>query len=266
MSNSPALSFALPEAVIVSGASSGLGDEICQMLLSCGVATIGVDIAGPTHSLEGANGYTHIVGDVSEENTWKSAIQALTAGGHRSIGLVTSAAMLDVATLLDVSKKDIERSMNVNVIGTALAMKAVLPLMIDAGKGAIVAVASIAASFAEQQLGVYAASKGAVRQLARTVAMDHARQGVRVNVLSPGPMMAGLFKRHLESAADSQRFFDTRSARQPNGRIPEAREVASAALFLLSEGAIALNGADVTADGGLTASFDFRTGAEGASI
>lgn len=81
------------------------------MLLSCGVTTIGVDIAGPTHSLEGANGYIHIVGDVSEESTWDRAIQALNAGGHRSIGLVTSAAMLDVATLLDVSKRDIERSM-----------------------------------------------------------------------------------------------------------------------------------------------------------
>ena len=96
--------------------------------------------------------------------------------------------------------------------------------------------------------------------------MDHARSGVRVNVLSPGPMLAGLFKRHLESASDGDKFLATRSARQPGGRILEAREVAQAGLFLLSDGASALLGADVVADGGLTTSFDFRTGAEGASV
>ena len=105
-----------------------------------------------------------------------------------------------------------------------------------------------------------------MRQLARTAAMDHARQGIRINVLSPGPMMAGLFKRHLESAADRDRFLATRANRQPNGRILEAREVGEAVLFLLSSGAAAIIGADIMADGGLTASFDFRTGTEGASV
>ena len=106
----------------------------------------------------------------------------------------------------------------------------------------------------------------AVRQLARTVAMDHARRGVRTNVLSPGPMMAGLFERHMKSAADPERFYNTRAARQPSGRITSPVDVAQAALFLLSDGSGALNGSEVIADGGLTTSFDFRTGAEGASV
>ena len=78
--------------------------------------------------------------------------------------------------------------------------------------------------------------------------------------------MAGLFKRHLESAADGAKFLATREARQPIGRILEAAEVARAALYLLSDGATALQGADVAADGGVTAGFDFRTGTEGASV
>ncbi|MGO8586741.1 hypothetical protein ACC846_37665, partial [Rhizobium ruizarguesonis] len=65
-----------------------------------------------------------------------------------------------------------------------------------------------------------------MRQLARTVALDHSRSGVRAKVLSPGPMLAGLFKRHRESATESDKFLATRSARQPGGRILEAREVA----------------------------------------
>ena len=79
-------------------------------------------------------------------------------------------------------------------------------------------------------------------------------------------MYAGLFKRHLESANDSGKFLATRSARQPEGRILEAAEVAQAAMFLLSSGATALRGAEIVADGGLTTSFDYRTGAEGASV
>ncbi len=78
--------------------------------------------------------------------------------------------------------------------------------------------------------------------------------------------MAGLFERHMKSASGPERFYATRAARQPGGRIMAPGDVARAALFLLSDGAAALNGADVIADGGLTTSFDFRTGAEGASV
>ena len=266
MNKHPSLSFQLPEAVVVSGAASGLGNDLCQLLVANGVATFGVDVADATVELSDVQGYRHIRGDVSEEQTWNQVVTTLKQGRYTSYGLVTSAAILEVGTILECNKNDMERTFRINVVGTALAMKALLPLMIDSGGGPVVAVASIDASFAEQQLAVYASSKGAVKQLARTVAMDHARQGIRVNVLSPGPMMAGLFKRHLASAADPERFLSTRSARQPGGRILEAREVAEAALFLLSSGSSAINGADVIADGGLTTSFDFRTGTEGASV
>ena len=266
MATEASISFPLPATVVVTGSSSGLGTDVCRLLSESGVAVIGVDRAVVPRELAGLVRYEHVEGDVADEATWHSVSGRLLAERVSSIGLVTAAAILDVGTILQVKKEDIARAMEVNVSGTALAIKAVLPLMIEAGKGSIVAIASVDASFAEQQLAVYAASKGAVRQLARTVAMDHARQGVRVNVLSPGPMMAGLFKRHLMSATNAERFLSTRSGRQPYGRILEAREVAQAVLFLLSGGAGAINGADLIADGGLTTSFDFRTGVEGASV
>ena len=119
-------------------------------------------------------------------NTWAEVVTTIRDKRPESVGLVTSAAILDVGTVLDATPADMTRAFDVNVIGTALAIKAILPLMIERKGGPIVAVASVDATFAEQQLSVYAASKAAVRQLARTIAMDHARQGVRVNVLSPG--------------------------------------------------------------------------------
>jgi NAD(P)-dependent dehydrogenase (short-subunit alcohol dehydrogenase family) len=264
---SPAcLSFTLPAAVAVSGASSGLGHAVCGLLVASGVATIGVDRAPAPPDLAEQPGYRHVQGDVTRPETWEEVAQALSASNEGPFGLVTAAAILDIGTVIEASRDDMLRIFDVNVVGTALAFRAVLPLMIAKGAGSIVAVASVDATFAEQQLAIYAASKAAVRQLARTAAMDHARQGVRVNVLSPGPIMTGLFKRHLESAANSDAFLATRAARQPGGRILEAEEVARTALFLLSNGATALNGSDVVVDGGLTTSFDFRTGAEGASV
>ncbi|WP_411033059.1 SDR family NAD(P)-dependent oxidoreductase [Shinella sp. BYT-45] len=265
MAAEPVFSNALPELVVVSGTASGLGTGIAQLLTENGVRTIGIDVAAAPEGLAGEF-YAHVRGDVTEEATWSQIADTITRANPGTLGLVTSAAMLNVGTILDFDKAAIEKTMSVNFIGTALAFRALLPLMIARGGGPIVAVASIDATFAEQQLAVYAASKGAVRQLARTVAMDHARQGIRANVLSPGPMLAGLFERHMKSASDPDRFLATRANRQPSGRILDPAEVARAALFLLSDASTALNGAEIVADGGLTTSFDFRTGSEGASV
>ena len=261
----PELHSVLPQLVVVTGTASGLGESIAKQLTERGVKTFGVDISEPPAALTG-DLYTHFKADVSAEDAWEEIGAAVSQANPMTLGLVTSAAVLDVGTVLSFDKAAMEKTMAVNFIGTALAFRAMIPLMVKRGGGSIVAVASIDATFAEQQLAVYAASKGAVRQLTRTVAMDHAREGVRANVLSPGPMLAGLFKRHMESANDPSRFLATRAARQPGGRILDPAEIAQSALFLLSESSSALTGAEIVADGGLTTSFDFRTGSEGASV
>jgi NAD(P)-dependent dehydrogenase (short-subunit alcohol dehydrogenase family) len=260
----PQITAALPPLVVVSGTASGLGAHIARQLVGAGVVTIGVDIATAPHDMN--NFYVHVQGDVAEDRLWALVLAEIKKANPVNIGLVTSAAMLEVGTILEFNRQALERTMAVNFVGTALGIRAVVPEMIERGGGSIVAVASVDATFAEQQLSVYAASKAAVRQLARTVAMDHARQGVRANVLSPGPMLAGLFERHMKSAKDPEKFHATRAARQPNGKILDPSDVAKAALFLLSDASAALNGCELIADGGLTTSFDFRTGSEGASV
>lgn len=254
----------LPDLVVVTGTASGLGLEVARHLLNSGCRVIGIDMA--SSAIEGEAGYNAVAGSIADPGTWAKVSDVIDANPDATLGLVTCAAILDVGTIPEATVQSIERTMSVNVTGTALGMAMIIPKMEAKGGGPIVAVASVNASLAEQQLAIYNASKAAVRQLARTAALDHARKGVRVNVLSPGPMMAGLFKRHVESASDSSKFLATRSNRQPQGRILEASEVAQAALFLLSDGASAVLGADLIADGGLTAGFDFRTGAEGASV
>lgn len=259
----PTFTINLPDTVVVTGTASGLGQEIGRLLLENGSRVIGVDVAAS--GLSGRDGYSQITGSIAEEATWH-AVENAIGSTTCWLGFVACAAVLDVGTVPEATISMVSRTMAVNVTGTVLGLARLIPRMAAQGRGSVVAVASVNASLAEQQLAIYNASKAAVRQLARTAALDHARQGIRINVLSPGPMMAGLFKRHAESASDTQKFVATRANRQPEGKILAAEDVAKSALFLLSDGATALLGADIIADGGLTTGFDFRTGAEGASV
>ncbi|CAN5338975.1 SDR family oxidoreductase [soil metagenome] len=257
-------SLDIPDCVIVTGASSGLGRETTTALLASGVEVIGVDHGVSVFDAEA--GYRHLSADVADESTWTAVVESLPAE-LRSLGYVGSAAVLDVETLAGDRTAELwRRTWEVNVLGNILAVRALLPVMRRLEHGAIVAVASVNAQFGEQQLGAYSSSKGALVSGIRAIALDYGRSGVHINVLAPGPMRAGLFERHLKSADDPAAFLAKREARQPIGRIPGADEVASAGIFLLSKQASALHGTTLTADGGLTAGFDFRMGGEGASV
>jgi NAD(P)-dependent dehydrogenase (short-subunit alcohol dehydrogenase family) len=260
----PRADIVLPAAVAVSGSASGLGRVTVEALLEAGVRVVGIDIGDAPELPPGD--YVHVRGSVDEESVWERAADALLDSVPETVGLVTCAAVLHVGTLLELPLAQWRHTLDVNVLGTVLAMRTLLPAMIDRGNGAIVAVASVDATMAEQQLPSYCASKGAVLQLARTAALDHARDCVRINVVSPGPMRAGLFERHLASAEDPALFLATRAERQPLGEILDPQQVADTILYLLSEQSGGMTGANVVVDGGLTTGFDFRTGAEGASI
>ncbi|WP_406021627.1 SDR family oxidoreductase [Nocardioides sp. NBC_00850] len=251
----------LPETVVVTGTASGLGKEISRQLLDCRVRVIGVDV-GPAAE-DAPDGYVHVQGSVSAQSTWDTVRDLLDPDS--SLGYVGSAAVLKVGTLLDEDISTWRDSWETNVFGQILALRTLLPVMIEAPHAAVVAVSSIDADFGEQQLAAYASSKAAVSAALRTITLDYARTKVQFNVLAPGPMRAGLFERHLASAGDPDKFLATREARQPRGRITGVDQVANAALYLLSPASSALLGTTVTADGGLTTGFDFRTGAEGSS-
>ena len=136
--------------------------------------------------------------------------------------------------------------------------------MIERGRGSIVAVASVNALQAEQGLVAYNASKGALLQLIRTVAVDHARDGVRANVVCPGVTDTPLFRAHLATARDPERFRAAREQRNPLGHLLDPDDVARAVAFLAGDESSGMTGSTLIVDAGLTASFDFRTGSEGA--
>ena len=248
--------FDLPEAVIITGTCSGLGEALAISLCKANVKVYGLDIVGKTDVLDELEHYEHFQGDILENDSWEKLTESVKRGNHQHIGLVPCAAITDIGRILDVTLDRIQKVFEVNFLGTIKELQTTLPLMLSNKQGSIVLIGSICATFGEQGLPIYSASKAAVRELARTTSLDYAREGVKVNIVSPGPMMAGLFKRHVESVNDPS-FHDKRANRQPYGQILEVDDVAKSILFLLSSGSSALLGADIFADAGLTTGFDF---------
>lgn len=244
---------------ILTGAGSGLGAETLRLLRDQGTSVIAVDLAWPDGSIEGG-GCVALTGDVSDAGTWRTALEACRDSfGQPPNRLVLNAARLVVGTIVELSEQDLRSVLDVNVVGAFLGMKACVPAMISRGGGTIVSVGSTASLLAEQGLAAYCTSKGALLQLTRCVAVDHARDGIRANCVCPAAIDTPFFTRHVEAAPDPAAFLAKKRARHPSGRILQPADVARVIAFLLSDGSLGMNGAAVTVDGGLLASFDFET-------
>lgn len=251
----------MADVALVTGAASGIGAASVRVLQERGFLVIGLDLAAG----EPDDGLAWIQADVSDPEVWPAvgALSVKRFGAPPSV-LVLNAATIVVGKVTEVSEDDWQRVLDVNVLAAARALRACLPPMIERGRGSIVAVASVNALQAEQGLVAYNASKGALLQLVRTVAVDHARDGIRANVVCPGVTDTPLFRAHLATARDPVAFRSVREQRIPLGRLLQPDEVARAIAFLAGDESAGMTGATLVVDAGLTASFDFRTGAEGA--
>ena len=251
---------ALADVAIVTGGASGVGRSTVELLSSSGVSVVAIDLDWPSDTPE--DGVERIAGDVTSDATWAAADKAADRLGGPSM-LVINAAKLVVGTVLDVPEEDFRAVIEVNVFGAMKALKAILPSMIEQRRGSIVGVASTASLYAEQALAAYSTSKGAILQLIRSVAVDHARQGIRANAVCPGAIDTPFFRQHVESAPDPAAFLKEKVERHPSGRILQPEDVARLIWFLLSDTSIGMNGAAVVIDGGLTATFDFEPESNG---
>lgn len=247
------------KTAIITGGASGIGAAAVDLFLKAGYCVVGVDL----NAREEAGDLAWVSGSVDELATWDRVGNALNERGWETSALVTAAAYLKVGSILDLADEDWDKTYAVNVRGLVLAARTVLPGMIKRGGGAIVTVGSIDSYMAEQGLISYATSKGAILQLTRSIAVDHARDGIRANCVCPGVTDTPFFRKHLATASDPEKFLSTREQRNPLGRLLTSEEVAETILFLASDKASGVTGSTFVADAGLTACFDFRTGTEG---
>ena len=248
----------LPETVVLTGASSGLGHQLASDLLDDDCVVIGVDVVPAPDDLTGHPSFVPVSGSVDSDDTWATVLAALADRPVGSLGLASVAATLVQGSATEISAAEWRRAFDVNVIGPGLAIKHLQPELARRGGGPMVFVGSVDATYGEEALVAYCASKGALRQVVRASALDFGRSGIRCTMVSPGPMATEMFYKHLHSTPDPDALLATRVARQPLGAITEPADVAHVVAFLLSDEAKGVSGVDVVVDGALTSGYEFR--------
>ena len=189
--------------------------------------------------------------DVSDEAATLAAARAAAEAWGAVHVLVNAAAAYDPnGSVLEVSPADWDRVFAVNVRGAYLMSRAVLPAMIAAGGGSIIHIASQLGSVAAPRRAPYCATKGAIIQLAKAMAVDHAAQNIRVNSLSPGAIETERLVRRFGSIDEARRISGPKHLLQ---RLGQPDEIAQAALFLASDASSFMTGADMVVDGGYNA-------------
>lgn len=191
--------------------------------------------------------------DVTDHAAVADLPAKLTEHGLTVDILVCAHGVLVAGSATETSLEDWRRTMDVNVTGTFLVARAVLPGMVERGRGSIVLVSSTAGVVAEAGIAAYCASKGAVLMLGRQLAVDYARAGIRVNVLCPGWIDTPFNDPAIERAGGREALAPFIEQMVPLGRQGEPDEVADVIAFLASDDARYMTGSVVLADGGLTA-------------
>ena len=178
--------------------------------------------------------------------------QAVAKFGRIDI-LFTCAGVLVTGSVTETSLDDWQRTLAVNLTGPFLASRHIVPVMIEHGGGSIVHMSSTAGLVGETSIAAYCASKGGVLMLARQMALDYARQGVRVNVICPGWIDTPFNDPAVEAAGGREALLPFVDQMVPIGRQGTPEEVADVVAFLASDDARLMTGSVVTVDGGLTA-------------
>jgi NAD(P)-dependent dehydrogenase (short-subunit alcohol dehydrogenase family) len=191
-----------------------------------------------------------VIGDVAESATWEALAGAASEQFGRLDILVHNAAHAVLKRPADLSEAEWDRSMDVTVRGAWLGVRQCIPLMIEGGGGAIVLISTVNATITNPHFGVYSVAKAGMNALARSVALEYGRDGIRCNAIAPGQIVGEL----AAPPTTAEELLEDQLSRDcyPLGRYGRPDEIANCALFLASDEASFVTGAVLTADGGLT--------------
>ncbi len=244
------LDFGLAGKVaLVTGAGSGIGAAIANAFGSKGARVACVDLNADTATQTAANltGARGFAANVADTQSVDDAVAAVISAFGRIDILVNSAGIVDLAPAEDLALAAWQRTLDVNLTGSFLMAQRVGRHMIAAGGGKIINLASQAGSVAIEGHVAYCASKFAVIGMTKTLALEWGGHGITCNSISPTVVLTDLGRKAWDGPKG-----EAMKANIPVGRFAEPDEIAAAAVFLASNGADMINGADLLIDGGYT--------------
>jgi NAD(P)-dependent dehydrogenase (short-subunit alcohol dehydrogenase family) len=245
------------KVAVITGAGGGIGREATLLFSEEGASVCVADVAedqGQQTASEAREAFFHKV-DVTDAASVEEMYR-VTAERYGGIDILYNNAGImpaDDASILETEVDAWQRVQDVNTKGVYLCCRYGIPYLVERGGGSVINVASfVALSGAATSQISYTASKGAVLSMSRELAVEFARQGVRVNALCPGPVETPLLMRLFSETPGA---LERRLVHVPMGRLAQAKEIAYGALFLASEESSYVNGATFLVDGGITAAY-----------
>jgi meso-butanediol dehydrogenase/(S,S)-butanediol dehydrogenase/diacetyl reductase len=248
---------------LITGGSSGIGRAAAMRFAEEGArvfiaARDASKAEAAVSDIRLAGGAAHfLICDVRDHNACEQTVEAILKHQPRIDILFNNAGIVPYGSILETDITTWLDAFAVNVHGVFYMTKAVLPQMIAQGKGVIINNASDWGVVGAQRAAAYAATKGAVIQMTRSMALDHARQGIRINAICPGDTYVERWRTGARGAekteAEFQDYLNALGAQFPLGRVAEAKEIANAALFLASDESSYMTGQLLIIDGGNTA-------------
>lgn len=239
---------------VITGASSGMGAACAREFAKAGykVVVAGRNAARSHQVAEEIGADAPMVGDIADISFCRSLIDTAMSRYGRIDALINAAGIIARSGAAETTDEQWKRVLDVNLGGVFYTCRAALPIMKRQGNGAIVNFGSIWGEVASAGVAAYCASKGAVHNLTRAMALEHAKDGIRINAICPGEVNTPMLQSERKEPVTAQ-LLDTIAQTVPMGRLSDPAEIARVVLFMASDAASYMTGSMITVDAGFTA-------------
>jgi 3(or 17)beta-hydroxysteroid dehydrogenase len=237
--------------IVVTGGASGIGRRTAERFAQAGATVIACDIA----KMDAPSGVICRHLDVTDEMEWERTVNDVMSVHGRLDAMVNAAGIILMGNVVDTTLADFRRIMAVNVEGTFLGMKYAMRAMSPCGRGSIVNLSSAAGLVGSPGVCAYCASKGAVRLMSKSVALEAIAAGtrIRVNSVHPGLTDTPMVDSIVTQLGGGIEVRNQLALAMPESRLASPDDVVDAIMFLVSDMSQFINGAELAVDNGLTA-------------